>query len=235
MEIMEGPSVSKKAKVTKTATTTADPYLSNLLGKISEGKRILSVQKGEKIFSQGDRAEAVFFIQSGKVKVTVVSTAGKEAVIAMLGPHDLLGEGALVGESSRISTATVLESSIVFRIEKRAMAESLLEQPELAAQFIAALLVRNIDLEEDLCDQLFNHSEKRLARVLLKLVRLHEHNVAPDATIPLVGHEVLAEMVGTTRSRITYFMNKFRAMGLIDYNKELNIKTEKLTNVVLRD
>ena len=137
--------------------------------------------------------------------------------------------------SSRISTATVLEPSIVFRIERQAMAQALLEQPELAEKFIAALLVRNTDLEEDLCDQLFNHSEKRLARVLLKLVRLHEHNIVPDATIPLVSHEVLAEMVGTTRSRITYFMNKFRAMGLIDYDTELNIKTEKLTNVVLRD
>jgi len=227
--------VPRTANVAKRATTPADPYVTNLLGNILEGKRILNAQKGEKIFSQGDRAEAVFFVQSGKVKVTVVSTAGKEAVIAMLGPHDLLGEGALVGESSRLSTATVLESSIVFRIEKRAMAQALLEQPELAAKFIAALLVRNTDLEEDLCDQLFNHSEKRLARVLLKLVRLHEHNVAPDATIPLVRHEVLAEMVGTTRSRITYFMNKFRAMGLIDYDKELSIKTEKLTNVVLRD
>jgi len=227
--------VLRTANVAKRATKPADPDVTNLLGNISEGKRILNAQKGEKIFSQGDRAEAVFFIQSGKVKVTVVSAAGKEAVIAMLGPNDLLGEGALVGESSRISTATALESSIVFRIDKRAMAQALLEQPELAAQFIAALLARNTDLEEDLCDQLFNHSEKRLARVLLKLVRLHEHNVAPDATIPLVNHEVLAEMVGTTRSRITYFMNKFRAMGLIDYDKELSIKTEKLTNVVLRD
>jgi len=232
---MEGPSVPRKSKVAKRTTSPADPYVTNLLGKISEGKQILNAQKGENIFSQGDRAEAVFFIQSGKVKVTVISAAGKEAVIGMLGPHDLLGEGALGRESSRISTATVLESSIVFRIEKRAMAKALLEQPELAAKFIAALLIRNTDLEEDLCDQLFNHSEKRLARVLLKLVRLHEHNIVPDATIPLVSHEVLAEMVGTTRSRITYFMNKFRAMGLIDYDTELNIKTEKLTNVVLRD
>jgi CRP-like cAMP-binding protein len=227
--------VPRKAKVAKRITSPADPYVTSLLGNISEGKQILNAQKGEKIFSQGDRAEAVFFIQSGKVKVTVVSAAGKEAVIAMLGPHDLFGEGALVGNSSRISTATVLESSIVFRIEKQAMAQALLEQPELAAKFIAALLVRNTDLEEDLCDQLFNHSEKRLARVLLKLVRLHEHNIVPDATIPLVSHEVLAEMVGTTRSRITVFMNKFRAMGLIDYDTELKIKTEKLTNVVLRD
>ena len=225
----------KTVKAVKKATTSADTYVIDLLENISEGKRILNVQKGEKLFSQGDHAEAVYFIQTGKVKVTVVSATGKEGVIAMLGPHDLFGEGALVGEFTRISTATVLEPSIVFRIEKRTMAQALLEQPKLAAKFIAALLVRNTDLEEDLCDQLFNHSEKRLARVLLKLVRLHERNIAPDVTIPLVSHEVLAEMVGTTRSRITYFMNKFRAMGLIDYNKELNIKTEKLTNVVLRD
>ena len=167
--------------------------------------------------------------------MTVVSTAGKEAVIAMLGPHDFLGEGALVGQSLRISTATVLEPSTVFRIEKLAMAQALHEQAELSEKFMAALLVRNIDLEEDLCDQLFNHSEKRLARVLLKLARLREHDVAPDAKIPMLSHETLAEMVGTTRSRITHFMNKFRTMGLIDYNGDLTVRTELLTDVVLHD
>jgi CRP-like cAMP-binding protein len=196
---------------------------------------MFNVRKGEKIFAQGDRADAVFVIQSGKVKITVVSATGKEGVITMLGTRDVFGEAALNAEGLRMHTATALEQSTVFRIERRAMTRALHQQGELAGKFISVLLTRKTDLEEDLCDQLFNHSEKRLARVLLKLVRLHEHNIVPDATIPLVSHEVLAEMVGTTRSRITYFMNKFRAQGLINYDKELNIKTEELTNVVLRD
>ena len=167
--------------------------------------------------------------------MTVVSAAGKEAVIAMFGPHHFIGEGALVGQSLRISKATALEPTTVFRVEKLAMARAHHEQAELSEKFIAALLVRNIDLEEDLCDQLFNHSEKRLARVLLKLARLREHDAPPDARIPLLSHETLAEMVGTTRSRITHFMNKFRTMGFIDYNGELTVRTELLTDVVLHD
>ena len=222
-------------KTAKTTTTWADPYLENLLENISEGKRVLNPQKGEKLFAQGDKADAIFFIQSGKVKITVVSAAGKEAVIAVVGARSFLGEGALVGQPLRISTATVLAPSCVFRVEKLSMLQALHEQVELSEKFIAALLVRNIDLEEDLCDQLFNHSEKRLARVLLKLARLREHDVAADARIPLLSHETLAEMVGTTRSRITHFMNKFRTMGLIDYNEELTVRTELLTDVVLHD
>jgi CRP/FNR family transcriptional regulator, cyclic AMP receptor protein len=220
----------KKAKI----ATSADPYVKNLLENISEGKRVLTPQKGEKLFSQGDKADAIFFIQSGKVKITVVSAAGKEAVIAVIGAHSFLGEGVLVGQPLRISTATVLAPSCVFRVEKLSMLKALHEQVELSEKFIAALLVRNIDLEEDLCDQLFNHSEKRLARVLLKLARLREHDIA-DARIPLLSHETLAEMVGTTRSRITHFMNKFRTMGLIDYNGELTVRAALLTDVVLHD
>jgi CRP/FNR family cyclic AMP-dependent transcriptional regulator len=226
------PRMKRRAKA---ITTLADPYVKNLLENISEGKRVLNPQKGEKIFSQGDQADAIFFIQSGKVKITVVSAAGKEAVIAVIGARSFLGEGALVGQPLRISTATVLAPSCVFRIEKLSMLRALHEQVELSEKFIAALLVRNIDLEEDLCDQLFNHSEKRLARVLLKLARLREHDVAADARIPLLSHETLAEMVGTTRSRITHFMNKFRTMGLIDYNGDLTVRTELLTDVVLHD
>ena len=222
-------------RVPKIPKPLVDPYVTNLLDKISAGKRVLNPQKGEKIFSQGDRADAIFFIQSGKVKMTVVSAGGKEAVIAMMGPQTFLGEGALVGQSLRISTATALEPSTLFRVEKLAMAHALHEQSELSEKFIAALLVRNIDLEGDLCDQLFNHSEKRLARVLLKLARLRDHDVAPDAKIPMLSHETLAEMVGTTRSRITHFMNKFRTLGLIDYNGELTVRTELLTDVVLHD
>src|SRR6266516_4147870 len=159
----------------------------------------------------------------------------KEALLAMPGPPDFFGEGSLVKQSLRVSTAVALEPSAVFRIEKRAMIRALHEQSELSEKFMALLLARNIDLEEDLCDQLFNHSEKRLARVLLKLARLREHSVMTDASIPVLSHETLAEMVGTTRSRITHFMNKFRAMGLIDYNGELTVKTELLADLVLHD
>jgi len=212
-----------------------DPYVATLLEKIAVGKQKLIFQKGEKIFSQGDPADSIYFIQNGRIKVTVVSAAGKEAVLAMPGPHDFFGEGALVKQSLRVSSAVTLEPSTVFRVEKRAMIRSLHEQSELSEKFMASLLTRNIDLEEDLCDQLFNHSEKRLARVLLKLARLREPDLLLDATVPVLSHETLAEMVGTTRSRITHFMNKFRTMGLIDYNGELKIRTELLTDLVLHD
>jgi CRP-like cAMP-binding protein len=169
------------------------------------------------------------------VKISVVSSAGKEAVLALLGPRDFFGEGALVGQSLRMSTATTLEPVTALRVETRAMLRALHAQADLSGIFMASLLKRNIDLEEDLCDQLFNHSEKRLARVLLKLARLREHVVASDATIPTLSHETLAEMVGTTRSRISHFMNKFRRMGLIEYNGHLVVRTELLTDVVLHD
>jgi CRP/FNR family cyclic AMP-dependent transcriptional regulator len=222
-------------KTSKRNNPSPDPYVATLLGRVSEGKHVMSVPKGKKIFSQGDRADAIYFIQSGRVKITVVSSAGKEAVLAMLGPHDFFGEGALVGQSLRMSTATTLEATTVFQVEKRAMLRAFHDQPELSEKFMASLLARNIDLEEDLCDQLFNHSEKRLARVLLKLARLREHGIVPDATVPTLSHETLAEMVGTTRSRITHFMNKFRKMGLIDYNGGLSVRTELLTDLVLHD
>ena len=226
------PAAKKAANVT---STPIDSYVTTLLGKISEGKHVLSVRKGKKIFSQGDRADAIYFVQSGKVKVSVISSGGKEAVLAMLGPHSFFGEGSLVRQSLRMSTATTLEPATVFQVEKRAMLRALHAQPDLSEKFMASLLKRNIDLEEDLCDQLFNHSENRLARVLLKLARLREYEVAPDATIPTLSHETLAEMVGTTRARITHFMNKFRKMGLIEYNGHLIVRTELLTDVVLHD
>ncbi len=213
----------------------ADPYVATLLLGITAGKQELTFQKNEKIFRQGEPADSIYFIQSGRIKVSVVSAAGKEAVLALPGPHDFFGEGALVRQSLRVSTAEALEPSTLFRVEKRAMIRALHEQAELSEKFMASLLTRNIDLEEDLCDQLFNHSEKRLARVLLKLARLREPDVVPDASVPVLSHETLAEMVGTTRSRITHFMNKFRTMGLIGYNGELTVRTELLTDLVLHD
>lgn len=212
-----------------------DPYFENLLKNIGDGKTLLRLQKDSTVYSQGDAAEAIYFIQDGKVKITVVSAAGKEAVLAMLGPRSSLGEGCLVGQTLRIGTATAIQPSTLFRIEKRAMLRALQAQPELSEKFTASLLSRNIDLEEDLCDQLFNHSEKRLARVLLKLARFGQHDTLPEAKMPRVSHETLAEMVGTTRSRVTHFMNKFRTLGLIDYNGEITVRAELLTDVVLHD
>jgi CRP/FNR family cyclic AMP-dependent transcriptional regulator len=211
------------------------PYITDLLEKINGGKTMLQLEKSGTIFSQGDTAEAIYFIQSGKVKITIVSSVGKEAVLAVLGVHSFFGEGCLVGQSLRVSTATAMQPSTLFRVERRAMQQALHTRPELSEKFTALLLARNIDLEEDLCDQLFNHSEKRLARVLLKLARFGEHDTMPAAKMPRMSHEALAEMVGTTRSRITHFMNKFRALGLIDYNGEITVRAELLTDVVLHD
>jgi CRP-like cAMP-binding protein len=156
-------------------------------------------------------------------------------VLGLLGPPNFFGEGSLVGQSLRLSTATALEVTTVLRIEKVAMVRALHEQPEMAEKFMAALLTRNLELEEDLCDQLFNQSEKRLARVLLKLARLRDQDALPDTKILMLSHETLAEMVGTTRSRITHFMNKFRTMGLIEYNGELHVRAELLTDLLLND
>jgi CRP/FNR family cyclic AMP-dependent transcriptional regulator len=211
------------------------PYVTDLLEKINGGKTTVQLERNATVFSQGDAAEAIYFIQTGKIKITVVSSVGKEAVLAVLGVHGFFGEGCLVGQSLRVSTATAMQSTTLFRVDRRAMLQALHAQPELSERFTASLLARNIDLEEDLCDQLFNHSEKRLARVLLKLARFGEHDTMPDAKMPRMSHEALAEMVGTTRSRITHFMNKFRTLGLIDYNGEITVRAELLTDVVLHD
>ena len=229
----------KTAEAAKARPSKAmpDPYLEELFERITEGKTIVHLAKDETVFSQGDAAESIYFIQTGKVKITVVSAAGSEAVLTILGPRGFLGEGCLVGQTVRVSTAVALQNSILYRIERHSMLSSLHAQPKLSDKFIASLLSRNIDLEEDLCDQLFNHSEKRLARVLLKLARFGLYDVLPAAKMPRMSHETLAEMVGTTRSRVTHFMNKFRKMGLIDYkgNEEIIVRAELLTDVVLHD
>ena len=222
-------------KPKKSLFENVDAHFEVLLQGITAGKSRLMLKKGSRIFSQGEQTDAIYFIESGKVKISVVSTRGREAVLAILGGRDFFGEGCLVGQPLRISTATALESSVLFRVETQAMLRALTSQPRFNEKFIASILTRNINLEEDLCDQLFNHSEKRLARVLLKLARLRHHGTLSGAGIPLLRHETLAEMVGTTRSRITHFMNKFRKMGLIDYNGKLIVRTELLTDVVLHD
>ena len=227
----------KPPKVTAPHVREIDPHIGTLLKSIVTGKQVLHIMKNTAAFSQGDRADAIYFIQSGKVKLTVVSPQGKEAVLAMLGPRDFFGEGCLVGQSLRVSTATTMELSTVYRVEKQAMLLGLHGQPDLSEKFTAALLARNINLEEDLCDQLFNHSEKRLARVLLKLSRLGQHADMPAAKMPRLSHETLAEMVGTMRSRITFFMNKFRKLGLIEYKGtgDITVRDELMTDIVLHD
>jgi CRP-like cAMP-binding protein len=211
-----------------------DPYVAALLAKITEGKRVLNLPKGEMIFAQGDRADAIYFIESGRVKISVVSSGGKEGVLGLLGPHNFFGEGSLVGQILRLHSVTVVEDVSLFQVEKRAMLRALRDQQDLAEKFTAVLLSRTMDLQEDLCDQLFNDSEKRLARVLIKISGMDDLNPS-DARIASMSHETLAEMVGTTRSRVTHFMNKFRKMGLIEYKGHLTVQTERLTEVVLND
>jgi CRP-like cAMP-binding protein len=217
------------------ASTSRGPRLTTLLGQISAGKQALYAPKGEIIFSQGDHADAVYFVQFGRVKISVVSHSGKEAVLVILGSSDFFGEECLIGQSVRMSTATVLEASSVFPVQKSVMLRALHAEPELAQKFTTSLVQHTIDLKEDLCDQLFNQCEKRLARVLLKLARLREQETGPGAAIPTLSHETLAEMVGTTRSRVTHFMNKFRRSGLIDYDGHLIVVKEPLTDLVLTD
>jgi CRP/FNR family cyclic AMP-dependent transcriptional regulator len=226
----------KPKKITKLKSTEIDPYVGTMLESIIEGKEILKLRKGIKLFSQRAEADSIYFIQTGRVKVTIASAKGKEAVLAMLGPRDFFGEGCLVGQSLRISTATTTESSTVFKIQKRAMLQALHAQPELSEKFVASLLIRNIDMEEHICDQLFNHSENRLARVLLKLSRYGQHDFLPDAKLSQLSHETLADLVGTSRSRILHFLNKFRKLGLIhsNGNGEIMVKAEMLADMVLR-
>ena len=235
--VSPGRSIRELKAIIKPNVTEIDPHVASLLESIVIGKHVLHLEKHSSAFSQGDQADAIYFIQSGKVKLTVVSPQGKEAVLAMLGPRDFFGEGCLVGQAFRVSTALAMEASTVFRVEKQSMLLGLHGQPNLSEKFTAALLARNINLEEDLCDQLFNQSEKRLARVLLKLSRLGQHPDMPNAKMPRLSHETLAEMVGTTRSRVTFFMNKFRKLGLIEYKGtgEITVRDELIRDIVLHD
>jgi CRP/FNR family cyclic AMP-dependent transcriptional regulator len=173
----------KLKKITKLEPTEIDPYVGSMLENIIDGKEILKLRKGVKLFSQGAEANAIYFIQSGKVKVTLASAQGKEAVLAILGPRDFFGEGCLVGQSLRVSTTATTESSTIFEIQKRAMLQTLHAQPELPEKFVAFLLACNIDMEEHIADRLFNHGESRLARILLKLSRYGQHDFLPDAKL----------------------------------------------------
>jgi CRP/FNR family transcriptional regulator, cyclic AMP receptor protein len=208
-----------------------DPKL--FLAKVGNGRTISDYRKNQVIFSQGDHGDAVFYIHKGKVKLTVVSSAGKEAVIALLGAGDFLGEGCLAGRPLRLSTATAISDCSIARLEKLATIRVLRTEPAFSEMFLTYVLSRNMRIEEDLVDQLFNSSEKRLARVLLLLANFGKEG-KPEPVIAKISQETLAEMIGTTRSRVSFFMNKFRQMGFIEYNGELHIHSS-LLNIVLHD
>jgi len=205
------------------------------LATIGEGRKSLTAAKKQGIFTQGDASEHVLYVQSGGVKLSVVSKTGKEAVVAMLGPGDFFGEGCLAGQPVRMGSATAMTPSAILRVEKAQMVRLLHRQHEMSDRFIAHMLTRNIRIEEDLIDQLFNSSEKRLARTLLLLARYGKED-KPIRTVPRVSQETLAEMVGTTRSRVNFFLNKFKKLGFIEYDGERPIKVNKsLLSVVLHD
>ncbi|GAC1636956.1 MAG: Crp/Fnr family transcriptional regulator [Candidatus Acidiferrum sp.] len=197
------------------------------------GKRIAKFEKTETVFSQGDPAKNVYCIQQGSLKLTVVNETGKEAVVAFLGPGDFLGEGCLAGQAVCMATATALTPTAVLVIDKAEMMRVLHTEHEFSDRFIAHMLARNIKIEEDLIDQLFNSSEKRLARALLQLARYGTPE-EPKKVIVKVSQETLAEMIGTTRSRVNFFMNKFRKLGFVEYNGEIHVHSS-LLSVVLHD
>jgi CRP/FNR family transcriptional regulator, cyclic AMP receptor protein len=203
------------------------------LTRIEQGKTTREYRNKQVVFSQGDPADAVFFIRSGKVKLTVVSTRGREAVVGVLERGSFFGEGCLAGQPLRMSTASAIQASNVVRVEKSTMVRVLHQEPEFAELFTAYLLSRNVRIEEDLVDQLFNSSEKRLARILLLLAHFGKEP-RPETVIPQISQETLAAMIGTTRSRVSHFMNRFRKMGFIHYNGGLQVHPGLLT-VVLRD
>lgn len=213
------------------ATLSFDPKI--FLSKISQGKTISRYRTKQTIFAQGDAADAVYYLQKGQIKLTVISEHGKEAVIAILGVGDFFGEGCLAGQPMRMATATAILDCSAVRIEKQTMISVLHDEPTFSTLFITHLLSRNIRIEEDLIDQLFNSSEKRLARILLLLANFGKEG-RPEKVIPKISQEVLAEMIGTTRSRVSYFMNKFRKMGFISYNGSLEIHSS-LLNIILHD
>jgi CRP/FNR family transcriptional regulator, cyclic AMP receptor protein len=215
----------------RTRTPIFNPH--TFLSEVGSGKTILPSPNKQMIFSQGDTADAVFYIQAGKVKLTVVSQQGKEAVVAILEEGAFFGESCLAGHTVRTATATSVEDSTLVRIDKDAMIQVLHEKPEFSRLFMAYLLAHTIRIEEDLVDHLFNSSEKRLARVLLLLAHFGKEG-KPETVIAKINQETLAEMIGTTRSRVSFFMNKFRKLGFIDYNGELHVHSS-LLNVVLHD
>ena len=212
-----------------------DPH--TFLATIGEGRNLLAVLKNQSIYAQGDQADAVFYVQDGKVRLTVVSKAGKEATIGILSERSFFGEGALAGQIVRMGSAAAMTDCELLRVDKKAMIDALHREHAFSDMFVAYLLARNIRYEEDLVDQLFNSSEKRLARVLLLLAHFGKEGI-PEVVVPKISQETLAAMIGTTRSRVSFFMNRFRKLGFIDYSGGLDGGLQvhsSLLNVVLHD
>src|SRR6202142_717563 len=203
-------------KLAPTHKKSRDFNPGTFLATIGEGRKHLSVSKKQGVFSQGDAADAVFYIQKGRVKLTVVSKIGREATIGILTEGNFFGEGALAGQALRMGSAAAMTDCEIQRIDKKAMMDALHREPAFSELFVAYLLARNVRYEEDLVDQLFNSSEKRLARVLLLLAHFGKEGI-PETVVPKISQETLAEMVGTTRSRVSFFMNHFRKLGFIHY------------------
>ena len=203
------------------------------LSTVDGGRSVSSYRKNQKIFAQGDAANSIFYVQDGQIKLSVISELGKEAVVALHGKEDFFGEGCLTGQSLRLATAAAMTDCVIMRLDKAAVVRVLREEPKFSEMFLSYILARNARVEADLVDQLFNSSEKRLARLLLLMANFGKEG-RPEPVITKVSQETLAEMVGTTRSRVSHFMNKFRKLGFIEYNGELAIHNS-LLNVILHD
>jgi CRP/FNR family transcriptional regulator, cyclic AMP receptor protein len=204
------------------------------LATIGVGRKVVAFPKKKTVFSQGDAADSIFYIQDGKVRLTVVSKVGKEATLGILSEGDFFGEGGLAGQPLRMGSATAMTDCELLRIDKKAMMSALHREHEFSDMFVAYLLARNIRYEEDLVDQLFNSSEKRLARILLLLARFGKEGV-PETVIPRISQETLADMIGTTRSRVSFFMNRFRKLGFVDYGDGGLQVHSSLLNIILHD
>ena len=221
-------------KLSKPASPALSPFdVQAFLKSAGVSPRVVRFLNGAVVFAQGTQANSVFYVQNGGVKLSVLSSAGKEAVVAILGPGDFFGEGCLAGQTVRMGTAAAVVPTVVLRIHKRDMLRMLHDHAGFSDRFIAHMLTRNIRIEEDLIDQLFNSSEKRLARTLLLLARYGKEDMT-KRVLPKLSQETLAEMVGTTRSRVNFFMNKFRKLGLIEYNGGLKVNSS-LLSIVLHD
>jgi CRP-like cAMP-binding protein len=218
---------------TSMAAKTDSFDLKSFLSKVGAGKTILHVRKNQSVFAQGDEADSVYYIQKGRIKLTVLSSHGKEAVVGILEPGQFFGENCLNGHDIRLSTTTAMEDCVVTAITRTALLEALHNEPGLSELFMKHLLTRNSRIEEDLIDQLFNSSEKRLARLLLLLANFGKEGTQVPVLVN-ISQETLAEMIGTTRSRVSFFMNKFRKLGFISYNGKIEVHTS-LLNAVLRD
>jgi CRP/FNR family cyclic AMP-dependent transcriptional regulator len=232
LTVVASPLLKQKITTVK-RTPLFDPH--TFLSTIGKGRNMVSFPKKKAIFTQGDSRDGLFFVQSGKVLLSVVSESGREATLGILGEGDFFGEGGLAGQPLRMSSATALTACVLLHIERKAMMQAMAREPKLSAMFVKYLLKRNIRYQDDLVDQLFNSSEKRLARVLLLMAHFGTEGV-PEISVPRLSQETLAEMVGTTRSRVSFFMNRFRKLGFIDYDTGDNLQVHSsLLKILLHD